>query len=129
MAKRSYRSSAFLIDSENQILTHIKRPIKLGMMIDARSPFADASVPVPMQTGLEFESTWFGAMVLVAIAPVTTVSAKDVKVVVGSVTVVANVEVKVVRPPEGVDSGGGGGRLEKEADEVGVNEADDADEA
>ena len=63
-------------------------------MIDANSPSEEASVPDPMQTGLEFAWICPGEKVVVAIAPVTTTdSARDVKVVVGSVIVVGNVVV------------------------------------
>lgn len=105
--------------------THINNPIRLGTMIDASSPSEDASVPEPMQTGLELRLAWGDRVVVArALAPVTTTdSARDVKVVVGSVTVVGNVEVKVMRLP---DAGGIGldvkGKLEKETEDGGVVE-------
>jgi hypothetical protein len=98
--------------------THIKRPIKLGTRIAAISPLEDESTPEPMQTDWALELIWPGGdMVVVDNAPVTTDSANDVKVLVGSVTVVRYVVVYVVRLP---DSGGDnevrGGDEEVDAD-------------
>jgi hypothetical protein len=98
-------------------------------MIDASSPSEDASVPDPIHTGLELALTW-GDRVVVASAPasvITTDSAKDVKVVVGSIMVVGKVVVYVVRL---ADAGGivlDVDRLENEAEGEGVNDGCEED--
>lgn len=67
--------------------THNRRPITLGSIMEASRPLVEESVPRPIHTGLEFVSTWPGAVAVLR-APVsiveTTIDCEvDVKVVEG----------------------------------------------